>query len=143
MRTFTNELNAGRFWLAVILPPAVFWIAMASLSGPDNEREVSLPAFLFLLGLAHGLPLAALIWTLVSVCACSVSPKGLIIHRVTSDQAWPLSSVRYRARMSQKTILIDLGQRQLLLRPEKPDEFMAALGSATEQMQGEAIPRAS
>jgi|GEM_PF-1530001 len=127
MHTFTNRTNPCSFWVALVLPPLGFWLTFVWLSEGPLEQSFSSPAFWSILFLAHAFPLAALIWTLFSICACSVSPGQLVIHRVVFDREWPLSAVRNVARIGSNIVRLELGNRHVLLRPDRPEEFVNAL----------------
>ena len=127
MHTFDNDVNPRALWIAVFLAPAGFWITVGCLGGLDTTTVLSAKAFFGMVALAHALPLAALTWTLFSICAVTVKSGSFVIHRVVSDRELPISSVRQVTRVGKEIVRVDLGSNRLLLRPNKPDDFIQAL----------------
>ena len=134
-QTFENEPHPRSFWLAVMLPPLGFWITLSWMSQSALAGEFALKPFLTLLFLAHAMPLAALGWTLLSICAVSLTREGLVIHRVVSDRQWPLAAVEDVVPINERSVRLRLGHRWLTLRINNSSDFVAALWSAQRKLE--------
>jgi hypothetical protein len=81
------------------------------------------------------MPLAALGWTLLSICAVSLTREGLVIHRVVADRQWPLAAVEDVVPINERSVRLRLGHRWLTLRINNSSDFVAALWSAVRRDQ--------
>ncbi len=136
--TFEIQPTSGGFAAAVILPPVFYWGTVASVAGPRLDGAVSLAQFLLLVGLAVTLPLTALAWTCLSICATSIERGRLVVHRVAFDRTWPLSEVKLTSPPgADGTLRLRAGQTNLRLRPDRPERFVQRLRDGQAHAAGE------
>lgn len=125
-QTFTARVDARWFWLGVVVPPVVFgWLVVradAAAWAPGATGMV--------IGLAYGLPLAALGWMVTSVAGYTVEPGRLVVHRVVADRAVELGGADPRVERRRDVVWLRLGGARLALRVEDPEACRRALEAA-------------
>jgi hypothetical protein len=130
MTTFDARLEPRVFWLAVLIPPTVYWIVVEGGVNWQLGGEISFNGLLALTALAYGLPLAALLWVLCSVAAYTIAPGRLIVHRVVGDREFHLDGLLEPAREERRTVLLRWPGRTLRLRPTDSRACLAAISAA-------------
>ncbi len=130
METFDARLRAPALWLAVIVPPLIFWGTVQWFV--VQAGDVAMPATRvgLLVGLAYAIPLAALGWMLCSVAAYTVGPGKLIRHRVVSDREFSLGEDAEIGARSDGRIEVHLPNGTLRLCVAEPQRCLAALRRA-------------
>jgi hypothetical protein len=131
-RTLEASVRSSAFWLAVIIPPAGYWILVQLFAYQSGETAISLTKFVLLIVLAHGLPLIALGWMLCSVAAYTITSGKLVEHRVVCDREFALGPHVHVAQLTNGDIAVRLSRRTLRLRVNEPACCLALLREAGE-----------
>lgn len=132
MHRFDASLRPRVFWLAVGVPPVVFWSLVQILAYRAGEGAMSMREVFLLVGLAQALPLAALAWILYGVCAYTIVPGKIIVHRVVSDREYPLAPPAEPTRRADGGIEVRLPRRTLRLRVSEPEACLTRLRAAVQ-----------
>lgn len=127
MRTFEASIRPRVFLLAVIAPPAGFWLLALFFAQQAGGGGMPLARFAVLIALANGLPLAALGWMLCSVAGYTVTPGKLIEHRVVYDREFLFDPQTEITQLDNGDITVRLGTRTLRLRVCEPNRCLALL----------------
>lgn len=117
-------------WL-VVAPPLAYALTLTLLAGAAAGSALTSGRVLLLLALAHGLPLAALVWMLTSVAAYSVTPGKLVAHSVVRDREYRLATGARPPRCERGVVRLESEGRRLSIRVADPDGCRAALAAAT------------
>ncbi|HTO04630.1 MAG TPA: hypothetical protein VL069_13050 [Opitutus sp.] len=105
MKTFDAGLSAVALWIAVLVPPILFFVLVQVVDNAMDRGELGVGGWILLIALAQLLPLGALLWMLLSPAAYSIAPGKLIVHRVASDHEIPLEPMS-EAPLSRKGVII-------------------------------------
>lgn len=123
--------HAALAWL-VIAPPLGYAVALTALAGGPTGDDLTGGRLLLLLGMAHGVPFAALAWMLTSVAANSIGSGKLIAHSVVRDREYRLADAARPPRCERGVVSVevDAGKRRLAIRVADPEACRAALSRA-------------
>ncbi|HEY0944671.1 MAG TPA: hypothetical protein VGD81_05365 [Opitutaceae bacterium] len=132
MHRFEAILRPRVFWVAVIVPPVLFWSLVQILAYRAGEGAMSMREVFLLVGLAQVLPLAALAWMLYGVCGYTIYPGKVIVHRVVSDRVYPLARGAECVRRPDGEVEVRLPRKTLRLRVTVPEACLARLRAAVE-----------
>lgn len=130
MHTFEATFRSSVFWLAVVIPPTVYWGVVQMFAFQAGDGLMPVAHFMTLIALANGLPLAALLWMLFSVAAYTIAPGKVIEHRVVQDREFTVGPGAEVVRLSNGEIAVRLPERTLRLRVADPDRCLASLRAA-------------
>jgi len=139
MRTFDASLSAVRFWIAVWVPPAIFFGLVQVIDNAIIHGQLGIGGLVCLVALAQVLPLAALAWILLSAAAYSIAPGKLIIHRAISDREYALEQLTAPPRLQKRIITLKLPQR-VRLRVKEPQTCWEVLQQALSDLRGPSAP---
>lgn len=114
----------------MLAPPLAYAVALAWLSGGPAGEALTGARLLLLLGMAHGLPLAALAWMLTSVAAYSITPGAVVAHSVVRDREYRLAAGGGEPRCERGVVTVEAGGRRRALRVADPERCRAALARA-------------
>ena len=139
--------HAALAWL-VIAPPLGYAVALTALAGGPTGDDLTGGRLLLLLGMAHGVPFAALAWMMTSVAA-QKKEKILVIEDeadILELMLYNLGREGYRAQGCQYrladaarpprcergvvSVEVDAGKRRLAIRVADPEACRAALSRA-------------
>ena len=129
MRTFNASLSTGGLWLAVLIPPVVFFSLVQIVANGLDRGYLGLGGVFLLIAGAQLIPLLALVWILFSTAGYSVLPNKLVIHRVVSDREISLTNLREPPRLAHGVITLRL-PRPLRLRVDEPERCRDQLAAA-------------
>lgn len=130
MHTFEATLRSSVFWIAMVIPPVVYWGVVQVFAFQAGDGLMPLPRFITLVALVNGLPLAALLWTLCSVAAYTIAPGKVIEHRALRDREFEFGPRDEIRRLANGEIAVRLSHHTLHLHVADPDRCMSSLSEA-------------
>lgn len=130
MSTFDATLRSSVFWLAVLIPPTVYWVLVQLFALQAGAGMMSPVRIATLIALAQALPLTALLWMLCSVAAYTIAPGKLIEHRVVKDREFVFGPCVEVVELAHGGIAVRLPDRTLRLHVTDPVRCLALLREA-------------
>lgn len=142
MHTFEATLRFSVFWIAMVIPPVVYWGVVQVFAFQAGDGLMPLSRFITLVALANGLPLAALLWTLCSVAAYTIAPGKVIEHRAVRDRGFEFGPRDEIRRLANGVIAVRLAEheRTLRLHVADPDLCLSLLSEAQAAVRARSRP---
>ncbi|MCR6655942.1 MAG: hypothetical protein NVV63_09015 [Opitutus sp.] len=131
MRTFETQIRGRSFWMAVVVPPLIYFALLVAFAANTGGQPMSSRALLALTALAYVFPLIALAWLLCSTSAYSLQPGKLIAHSVLRDRVEELPHEVAPAWTGACTVEFRLRRKRCRVHVREPLAFLLALRTAS------------
>lgn len=126
VHTFDARLSRAGFWAAMIVPPLAFLLVVQGWANSLQRGELSIRSTLWVMALAQGLPLGALLWTIFSTAAYSIGEGKLVVHSVLADREFSLAKLSGIPQLRDGVITLHV-PRRIRVRVADPHACWAVL----------------